>query len=153
MSSIDVFLLYPSSLHSFTRLPLVRPLIWLSSLCQSVPLLVQFISPPHSFQMTLFLLSLPPSHQPIVSLPPPPVTLLFPLWTWLGPLVSGLSGLLWFPLPPPRALCFASALSVVYLHRGRDDGGVVGIDWWMARGPWVRGSRRLMDAPVSQDAT
>lgn len=146
----------PSS-HSFPWLHLVCPLIWLSSLCQSVPplLLPVYLSSsflPDDFVLSPFLITsvncvcflppysfLTPLHFTAVRyLTPPPACLLS--FTFSKPNLACLP-LLWlsyfdFLSSSPSS----SSLSVVYLHRWRygcQDGLMDD------ERPWVRGSSRF----------
>lgn len=142
MSSIDVFLLHPSPLHSFTRLLLVCPLIWLSSLCQSVPFLSSNLSPLliPSRWLCLFPPCLSPHHLgPLwvyfLPLSPPPLTRHSSFssvnLTWPVCLRFECPTLISLPFPP-SALCSSPALLFIYIEN--DGGRAVRLDWWMARG-------------------
>lgn len=143
MSSIDVFLLRPSPLHSFTRLLLVCPLIWLSSLCQSVPFLSSNLSPLliPSRWLSLSPPCLSPHHLGplwVYFLPLSPSSPDAPLFLFLCELDLACLSQVWvshfdFPSPSPSALCSSPAFSVVYFIES-DGGRAVRLDWWMARG-------------------
>lgn len=73
-------LFHPSPLHSFTWLPLLCPLIWLSSLCQSVPFLscnLSLFLIPFRWLFYFFVLSLLSSPQLISGLLPASLPLRF----------------------------------------------------------------------------
>lgn len=136
MSSIDVSLywpLYPSPLHSFTWLPLVCPLIWLSSLCQSVPFLFSSFSllliP---FRWLYFFISLLSSPQLNLSLPPASL----PLCLFLSELDLARLSQVWvsyfdFLFPVLFILLFHFFVFVFYT--GSHEGRACRMDWWMAR--------------------
>lgn len=153
MLSVDRFLLPSSSAFFYS---LVCPLIWLSSLCHSVP---RFISFSHSFQMTVFLLFLLSSLQSIVSLVPVSVPL--PLFFSHLPLFLSkpdsaflsqvsLSYFDFFSLQP---VLFAPSRLFLFIYIEINCSKAVGLDWWMVQRPRVKGFGRLMDTPVSQQTT
>lgn len=77
----------------------------------------------------------------------------FPLWAWVGLFVSGLSVLLWFPFLSSCSLHLPFSFCCLFIYIGRD-GGMGCRDGLMDdERPRVRGSGRLMDAPVSRDTT
>lgn len=151
MRSMDVFFslsMPPSSiplLHSSTWLPLVCPLIWLSSLCQSVPFLSSSLSPlliPSrwlSFSCVsshhlspLWVCFLPLSLSLFLILSPPSL-FLFPLSNLARPVCLRFEcPTLIFPTP--LLLLAPPLLFPLFIYIERDGGRADRMDWWMVRG-------------------